>query len=167
MSFLIALLMLFPTNTTNNSETAYLALVVSMETDAEYSALMEEWEDTPDYALNVVIRALREVGNNYRYASDDPEKGFDCSGFVRYAYAPVDDLPNTSRSQIKHALDVEDPRPGDILYYPGHVMIYVGDGAMVHAANRRTGVVVSDIPSRNIEVGRIVPSYVDSPTGPF
>lgn len=138
-------------------EEYYTAYLVSMHSDADFMELIEEWETTPDYALEAILRAVDQLGSDYRYATSDPDVGFDCSGLVRYAWNEVDDLPRVSRDQIRFAYDVEEPRPGDVLYYPGHIMIYLGDGAIIHAANSRTGVVISDFPSRDVRVGRLLP----------
>ena len=34
-------------------------------------------------------------------------------------------------------------RPGDIICYSGHVAIYIGGGAIVHASNERDGIKIS------------------------
>ncbi|MFP5248171.1 MAG: C40 family peptidase, partial [Thermoanaerobaculia bacterium] len=47
----------------------------------------------------VLARAVGSLGTPYRFGGTT-EKGFDCAGFVRYAYAPLGvDLPRTSASQ--------------------------------------------------------------------
>ena len=65
-------------------------------------------------------------------------------------------LPRTSREQAKAGLEVpKDPAallPGDLLYFGktsriDHIGIYIGEGKYVHAANRRKGVIVSDLPT--------------------
>ena len=138
-------------------EEYYTAYLVAMQSDADFLDLVEEWDDLPPYAMDAVLRAVEQLGNDYVYASSDPDVGFDCSGLVRYAWESVEDVPKTSRSQIRFAHDVEEPRPGDVLYYPGHIMLYLGDGVIIHAANSRTGVVLSDFPDRAVKVGRILP----------
>ena len=34
-------------------------------------------------------------------------------------------------------------KPGDIVCYSGHVAIYIGNGALVHASNRKSGIKIS------------------------
>ena len=41
---------------------------------------------------------------------------------------------------LKHNTGVSDIKAGDIVVYPGHVAIYMGDGKIVHAANSRLGI---------------------------
>ena len=134
----------------------YAAWVVASRTDADFPDLIEEWEKVPAPAREAIVRAVKQLGSDWVYATSDPDVGFDCSGLVRYAWDSVE-MPKTSRYQIRYAYEVEEPRPGDILYYPGHVMIYLGDGVIIHSANRRTGVVLSDFPDRAVKVGRILP----------
>ena len=57
--------------------------------------------------------------------------GFDCSGFVSWAYAQAGvTLPRTTSGIRWRATVISraDARPGDILYWPGHVAIYAGPG---------------------------------------
>lgn len=138
-------------------EEYFTAYLVASQSDADYFDLIEEWESVPEYAREAILRAVDQLGSDYVYASSDPDRGFDCSGLVRWAWASVDDLPRNSRAQIRYAYDVNEPRPGDVLYYPGHIMIYLGDGVIIHAANSRTGVVLSDLPERDVRVGRLLP----------
>ena len=66
--------------------------------------------------------------------------GLDCSGLVQCAFqdlgvaVPRDtDLQERAIGDSVVAGAVGDLRRGDLLYLPGHVLIYAGDGAMIHA----------------------------------
>ena len=96
-------------------------------------------------ALRIVRLALRERGVPYTYGGTSPRSGFDCSGFTRWVYAHVGiSLPHSSYGQFSlgRPVSIVALRPGDLLFFDGlgHVGIYVGGGAVIHAPH--TGDVV-------------------------
>jgi cell wall-associated NlpC family hydrolase len=103
-----------------------------------------------------VLAALTELGKPYRYATSDPDRGFDCSGLTAYAWARAGvNIPHQSSAQIGAAAprDKATAMAGDIVQYPGHVMLYLGVGdAIVHAANRRDDVEL-DFIGRSVRFG--------------
>jgi cell wall-associated NlpC family hydrolase len=112
-------------------------LAPRLEVDAEQ--LDAVWKVTDPRRMTVVLAALSQLGAPYRFASSDPTVGFDCSGFTRFAWRQVGiELDNQSRGQINSLTNV-DPvwaKPGDVLWYPGHVMLSLGlPGSMVNAVN--------------------------------
>lgn len=79
--------------------------------------------------------ALRYQGVPYVYGGTTPG-GFDCSGFVGYVYRQAGiSLPRTSWAQGASGSKVSagEAAAGDIVYYGGHVGIYLGEGKMVHS----------------------------------
>lgn len=106
---------------------------------------------------SLITLATSQVGTRYRWGAAAPGKAFDCSGLVQWVMANFNiALPRTSREQAKVGLEIpKDPRallPGDLLYFGkssrvDHIGIYIGEGKFVHAANRRKGVIVSDLPT--------------------
>ncbi|MFO0675940.1 MAG: C40 family peptidase [Polyangiaceae bacterium] len=87
--------------------------------------------------------AESQVGKPYCWGGTGPSC-FDCSGFVQTAYNYVGvRVPRTSEAQAK-ALPAISPyalQPGDVLYWPGHVAIYVGGGDVIDALGKKYGVV--------------------------
>jgi cell wall-associated NlpC family hydrolase len=85
-----------------------------------------------------VIRfAWRAVGVRYRWGGSSL-RGFDCSGLTRWVYRHVGvSLPHYSASQWRFGRRVSRGSlvPGDLLFFSGlgHVGIYVGHGAVIHA----------------------------------
>lgn len=85
--------------------------------------------------------AMTKVGFPYVYGSGGPSS-FDCSGLISWAYAQVGiSLPHQSAAMLGSGAQVSTPAPGDIVYTPGHVSLYAGDGMIVEAATPATGVV--------------------------
>lgn len=85
---------------------------------------------------NAVIEiAARYVGVPYVYGGTTPD-GFDCSGFTSYVYAQLGiTLPRTSSDQRYAGVEVprDQAQPGDLVWSPGHIGIYAGEGMMIDA----------------------------------
>ena len=47
-------------------------------------------------------------------------------------------------------MDYSDAQPGDLICYPGHVALYIGNGQIVHASNSKVGIVVGSATYRSI-----------------
>jgi len=86
----------------------------------------------------VVMLAWRAVGMPYRWGGSSPRGGFDCSGLTRWVYGHVGiSLPHYSVAQWRYGRRVARRalRAGDLLFLSGlgHVGIYLGHGAVIHA----------------------------------
>ena len=94
-----------------------------------------------------VLSALTQLGTRYRFAARSPGVAFDCSGLSSWSWAQVGvTLARQSRAQISNATPVtrDNAQPGDLVYYPGHLMMFLGvDNAIIHAP----------FTGRNIELG--------------
>ena len=90
-------------------------------------------------AQQVLAIAKQYVGTRYKWGGTTPS-GWDCSGFTSYVYGKVGvKLPRTSTAQRGAGKTVSRSaaKPGDIIWSPGHVGIYAGNGMMYDAGNPR------------------------------
>ncbi|GAA4094942.1 C40 family peptidase [Mucilaginibacter panaciglaebae] len=74
---------------------------------------------TPD---ELVTFACSLEGTPYLYGSIDPEKGFDCSGFVTYVFNHFGiAVPRTSAdfTPVQHPIDLKDAKRGDLILFTG------------------------------------------------
>lgn len=104
--------------------------------------------------------ACKFVGNPYVAGGTSLTNGADCSGFVMSVYKNFGiSLPRSSYSQstVGRGVSYSEAKPGDIIYYGGHVGIYIGNGQIVHASTQRTGIKITSATYRNIiTVRRVV-----------
>ena len=90
--------------------------------------------------------AQRFVGNPYVWGGTNLNTGADCSGFVKSVYKSFGyNLPRSSSSQRSAGRKVSysNKQPGDLICYSGHIAIYIGNGKIVHASSRKTGIKIS------------------------
>ena len=119
-----------------------------------------------DVRASVVSYALQFVGNRYVWGGTSLEKGVDCSGFTMRILGKYGiSLPHSSKAQPSCGTKISssDAKPGDLFFYGSgssisHVAIYIGNGQIVHASNKRDGIKVSNAFYRNpICVARYLP----------
>jgi cell wall-associated NlpC family hydrolase len=101
------------------------------------------------------LEALSAVGTPYVRGGDTPERGFDCSGLVVYAYRNALGLHLPRRvaelKTVGKPVRLRELAPGDLLFYNtrnapySHVGIYIGGGRFVHAPRPGARVRVEDI----------------------
>ncbi|WP_098730201.1 C40 family peptidase [Brevibacterium epidermidis] len=88
-------------------------------------------------AEQVIAIAKQYVGTPYVLGGTSPS-GWDCSGYTSFVYGKVGvDLPRTSSAQkgAGQIVSASEAKAGDIIWSPGHVGIYAGDGMMYDAGN--------------------------------
>jgi cell wall-associated NlpC family hydrolase len=143
----------------NESSSTYKIVVkqkvVRQQTTQPYTAQGSYNGPSSIDTSSVVATARSLVGARYVYAGENPSTGFDCSGFVKYVYGLHGKYlahGTLAQSRSGQAVSRENMQPGDIILwstvssnYPTHAAIYVGGDQMIHAANSRTGVIVSSV----------------------
>ncbi len=114
--------------------------------------MIRAWSSTPLAHQRAVLAAMSQVGVPYRTNTSEEGVGFDCSGLTTYAWARAGvELVRQSGSQINEAapLDRTTAKAGDLAWYPGHVMMYLGVGdAIVHSVQRGRTVEIDTISER-------------------
>lgn len=112
---------------------------------------------------SVITYAERYLGTKYCYAGNDPEKGFDCSGFVNFVYSHFNiELPRSSSGfeNLGTALKPKEFKKGDVLVFYGyqdstsigHVgIVYEAagmDSKFIHSSSGKDyGVIISELNS--------------------
>lgn len=102
---------------------------------------------------SIVSYAEKFLGNPYVLGGNSLTDGIDCSGFTQQIYRKFGiSLPRTSYEQrtVGKAVSYENAQPGDIICYPGHVAIYIGNGKIIHASSPRTGICYGNATYRTI-----------------
>ena len=102
---------------------------------------------------NIANFATQFVGCPYVAGGTSLTNGADCSGFVWAVYKEFGiRVPRTSWSlaMIGQEVSLDTAQPGDLVCYPGHVGIYIGNGCIVHASSARTGIKISNATYRAI-----------------
>lgn len=115
----------------SDAEAAPAAAGIGVEVEAAPSVIGSSVLDT----------ALSGVGSPYVWAGTTPS-GWDCIGFVRWVYAQHGVAiggRTTSVLSVGRQVSYAEARPGDILYWPGHVAISLGNGQNVAAWNPGMG----------------------------
>lgn len=131
---------------------AQTARLAATELGYSEDAMANAWASTPIIHQRAVLAAMTQVGVPYRRNTSVEGVGFDCSGLTTYAWAePGVELFRQSGTQISRAaqLDRSTARAGDLVHYPGHIMIYLGvDDAIIHSVQTGRTVELDTISAR-------------------
>ena len=108
--------------------------------------------------------ALQFVGCPYVWGGTSLTNGADCSGFVQSVYANFGySLPRVAEAQAGYGMQIpiSSAEPGDLIFYARngyvyHVSMYIGNGQVVQAANKRAGIITSGIGGNAVWATRVI-----------
>ena len=92
---------------------------------------------------DIVAFAQQFVGNPYVWGGNSLTNGVDCSGFVHQVYAHFGISPprySQAFKSVGQPVSYQNIQAGDVVVYPGHVAIYIGNGNIVEAQSTRAGI---------------------------
>lgn len=84
---------------------------------------------------SVVAAAFSQLGVPYVWGGTTPGVGLDCSGLTQWCYGQAGiSIPRNSEDQAAAGtkIPLSMAEPGDVLWRPGHVAIYIGDDSYIH-----------------------------------
>jgi len=129
-----------------------LAALVAYLLDADVDELRNVWTGTSLQRKIVLFSALSQVGVPYRLNADAPFIALDCSSLTKFAWIQGGvEIDRGSAEQYARAkrIDRDEVQAGDLIWYPGHIMMSLGvPDLIVHA---RSG-------ERAVEIHRIDPT---------
>lgn len=112
--------------------------------------------------VDIVQYAKQFLGNPYVWGGTSLTKGTDCSGFTMGIYKHFGiSLPHSSKAQAGYGTKVSlaEAKPGDLVFYGSgkginHVAMYIGNGQVIHASTKKTGIKISNASYRSIKTIR-------------
>ena len=106
--------------------------------DTYHASPLSEDEDTLRKAL--CDAAMLYQGTHYRWGGKSP-MGIDCSGLCSMAYMLCGVLIYRDAKIMDgfpmKEISLDEIKPGDLLFFPGHVAMYLGEGRYIHSTGRK------------------------------
>ncbi len=107
---------------------------------------------SPDYwktheaqiRASLVSTALKYLETPYRWGGKTPY-GIDCSGLCSAVYLQHEMIiwrDAKLQSPLK-PITMEQIKPGDLIFFPGHVAMYIGENRYIHSNQRHSGVCIN------------------------
>ena len=133
------------------------ALAETLDTTADklVPEAVARWYGGSEDAFRAAVceQAKKYMGTEYRWGGKSG-RGIDCSGLVSSAYMQCGVLIYRDAKIIEgwpmHEVAFENKKPGDALFFPGHVALYLGEGRYIHSTGAAAsgGVVINSLSER-------------------
>lgn len=141
-----------PGGTTGYVCSAYVSDEKSAESSNVFASpeasVVQTSYSTSSQGQAVADYAMQFLGLPYVWGGESLTTGADCSGFTKAVYShfgiwlPHYDL--SQRAYGRSVASIYEAQPGDLIFYPGHVGIYIGGGQAISARNPEYGVAVTN-----------------------
>lgn len=127
-------------------------LVVNKPVDSSAAVKTPATQPEKSQETAVISFAKEMMGIPYVWAGSTPD-GFDCSGFIYYAYNKAGQQMGrySSEGYYNRSFYVNDPQPGDLVFFENtykqgisHMGIYLGNNEFIHASTTG-GVMISNL----------------------
>ncbi|HPF53320.1 MAG TPA: NlpC/P60 family protein [Eubacteriales bacterium] len=106
--------------------------------------------DEDEFRRGVTATAMSYLGTQYRWGGRTP-LGIDCSGLCGESYL-INGVTIYRNARIEegfpvHRIAFEDIKPGDLLYFPRHIAMYLGGGYYINSTSAAgsDGVVINSL----------------------
>ena len=104
--------------------------------------------------MSVVAEARRYLNSQYVFWANGSEPGeqMDCSRFVQNVMRNMGvSISRSTHTQKNEGRSVgfNEMQPGDCIYYNGHVVMFIGNGRIIHASSTAGKVVEANVYGRN------------------
>ena len=129
-----------------------VATLVAKRLSISASGLSEAWARADAEHQIAVLAAVSQLGVPYRRFAMQPGVALDCSGLTTFAWGEAGfSLHRNSTQQMRSAepRNIWTAQAGDLVRYPGHIMMWLGSGF---------GVIHSPEPGRSVEL-KVLGSY--------
>jgi len=110
----------------------------------------KEIVDEASFRKSVVETAKQYLGTQYRWGGRSTA-GIDCSGLTSESYL-LNGILAYRDARIEpgfpvHEIPKDEMLPGDLMYFPGHIAMYMGNGAYIHSTGKigSGGVVINSL----------------------
>lgn len=137
-----------------------LAALVAYLLDANVDELRDTWTTTSLQRKIALFSALSQIGVPYRLNADAPFIALDCSSLTKFAWIQAGvDIERGSAQQYARArrIDRDEVQVGDLIWYPGHIMMSLGvPDLIVHARSGERAVEIHRIDSTRLKWMRFV-----------